>query len=109
MELAFETKELRDICEHEARAKQELGKQVAEKLKHRLADMISARTVTDLVAGELHEVDGAHPRNMAVKISEGVRLVFSANHNEMPLSRPGAVDWSKVRRIKLVRIEDNDG
>ena len=42
LELAFESKELRDVCENEAEAKRQLGDSVAEMLKHRLADLNAA-------------------------------------------------------------------
>ena len=43
LEIAFEFKELRDICEREAEAKHSLGESNAEMLRHRLADMEAAK------------------------------------------------------------------
>jgi hypothetical protein len=48
LELAFETKLLREICESEQKARQELGIKVAEALKRRLADLRAATSVEDL-------------------------------------------------------------
>ena len=52
MEIAFNTKSLRAICESEAKAKRELGPSVAGILKHRLADLQAAKSANDLVAGQ---------------------------------------------------------
>lgn len=48
MQLAFETKRLRDICENEERAADELGTKVAEQLKRRLADLRAAESIEEM-------------------------------------------------------------
>ncbi len=48
LELAFETKRLREICENEEIASQELGAEGAERLKHRLADLRAAGSIEEL-------------------------------------------------------------
>lgn len=109
MELAFATKSLRALCESGSRAKRELGITVAEQLKARLADLRAARHVTDVVAGRPHEIDGTSHREVAVDLGEDSHVVFCANHNMTPSLESGGVDWSKVSRIKILRIESKDG
>ncbi|MBZ5628957.1 MAG: killer suppression protein HigA [Acidobacteriia bacterium] len=106
MELAFETKSLRTICESEAQARLELGAEVAEILKHRLADMRAATCTNDLVAGQPRlSADG---EQMVVDLCDGYRIVFKANHTRNPLTEAKDVDWPKVIRIKILRIESDD-
>jgi len=103
LELAFESQSLRAICEDEDRARQELDPDVAEMLKHRLADLRAAKTPKDLLAG--------HPRVdesgswMIVDLSGDSRIVFKANHVKNPIGENGELDWSRVNRIKILRIE----
>lgn len=103
MELAFESQALRSICEDEDRARQELDPSVAEMLKHRLADLRAAKTPKDLLVG--------HPRLdesgnwMIVDLSGASRIVFKANHVKNPTGKNGELDWSRVNRIKILRIE----
>ncbi len=105
LELGFESKELRDMCESEAEAKRQLGDTVAEMLKHRLADLDAARSPRDLVAGRPRlSQDG---RTMVVELSEGHRLVFTANHPGYPTTSTGDVDWARVSRIRILRIESD--
>ncbi len=52
LELAFETRELRDMCEDEAEARRALGQTIAEMLRNRLADLDSATSPGDLLAGQ---------------------------------------------------------
>ena len=105
LELAFETKPLRTICETEAQAKLELGNAVAEVLKHRLADLRAATAVSDLVAGKPRILDGSAGQLMVVDLYEGSRLVFKSNHIRRSSAGGGEVNWSRVTRIKILRID----
>ena len=103
MELAFDSKSIRTICENEAQAKLELGASVAEVLKHRLADMRAARSPKDLVVGRPRI--GADGQHMVIDLSDGHRIIFKPNHVNSPLTKTGELDWAKVSRIKILRIE----
>ena len=105
LELAFASKSLRQLCENEAKATQDLGGRVAQKLRRRLADLRAATSVNDLVAGRPRELEGVPHRNLGVNLSEGSRIVFCANHNTIPVLPSGEVDWSRVSRVKILRIE----
>lgn len=106
--MAFADKSLRSICESESTAIHSLGAAVSSKLKHRLADLAASSSTSDLVAGNPHEVDGTGNGLFAIALEEGVQLVFSANHQNMPRLQSGKVDWPRVRRIKIVAIERRD-
>ena len=103
MELAFDSKSLRTICESEAQAKLELGAPIAELLKRRLADLRAARSIKDLVAGQPRI--GADGQYMVVDLCDGHRIVFKANHTNCPMTNANEVDWPRISRIKILRIE----
>ena len=106
LELAFDSKSLRTICESETQAKLELGARVAEALKHRLADLRAATSPKDLVAGRpCVSADGQH---MSIDLCDGYRLVFKANHPNYSRQGPDDLDWAKVSRIKILRIEKDN-
>lgn len=105
MELAFESKWLRALCENEAQAQHELGLGVAEMLKHRIADLRAATSVKDLVAGQPHALDDPSGQKMAISLIDGYRVKFCANHPRNPLAASGTIDWPKVSRIKILAIE----
>jgi hypothetical protein len=107
LELAFDKRPLRELCESRARAKRELGEKTAKTLENRISDFIAANNVSELVAG--HPKPLATIPQFAVELTCKIRIVFCANHSHLPLSEGGKVDWSKVSRIKILRIEyDND-
>ena len=105
MELAFDSKPLRTICESEDDATQELGHAVSEILKHRLADLRAATSIADLLVGRPRVLQRAVHQYMAVDLGDDLRLVFCANHPNNPVAKSGQVDWLKVSRIKILRIE----
>lgn len=105
LELAFESKSLRTMCEIEARAMHELGNAVAQTLKHRLADLRAAASVNDLVAGRPHVLDSSVLQVMVVDLCDGYSLLFKSNHTKCPLTGADDIDWGRVSRIKIVAIE----
>lgn len=109
LELAFETKSLRSICEREAHARCHLGSEVAEVLKHRLADFRAATSVMDLPAGRPRLVGGSGHERMIIDLRAGYRIVLEANHPNNPTTEDGGIEWRRVSRIKILQIGGNDG
>ena len=109
MELAFSSPSLRTICEDEARAENELGSEVAEVLKRRLADMRAATSLIDIVVGQPRELDGADRKLMAIDLCENYRIVFCPNHPKSLMIGISESEWSKVTRLRILRIERDDG
>jgi toxin HigB-1 len=109
VEIAFAEKMLRELCESETKAARELGHRKAKKLMHRLGDLRAATSVAELVAGDPRELDGPCPRPFVVDLCDGACIVFCANHNANPVLESGCINWSKVSRIKILRIENNHG
>ncbi len=75
---------------------------MAERLKARLADLLAAGCLNDLVAGRPEA--SREGRQVSVDLCDGMKLVFCVNHDVLPLTRGGAVDWSNVSRVKILRI-----
>jgi hypothetical protein len=101
LQLAFETKRLRDIRENEERAAEELGTKVAEQLKRRLADLRAAESIDEMP-------NVVKPRKGStkcrVRFATDRSIVFCANHNPNPASQSGTINWSAVRRIRILEI-----
>jgi plasmid maintenance system killer protein len=104
LELAFETKSIRTICESHLRAKDEFGDRVADVLKRRLADLDAATSVKDLVASPPYSVDGANCGHMAIDLCDEYLMVFCPNHRKNPTTASGELDWGRVTRIKIIRV-----
>jgi len=108
LDLAFDSRELRTICENEDDAIRELGSSVAQALKHRLADLRAALSIADLLVGNPRIVeDETQNKTMFIDLRDDYQVVFCANHPKNPVLEDGKIDWSKVSRIKIMRIERN--
>ncbi|HRJ54976.1 MAG TPA: hypothetical protein PLV64_01740 [Anaerolineales bacterium] len=109
MDLAFENTAIRNICEDEKEAERELGPSVSRILQHRLADFNAAMNINDILVGnpQVCEYSLHDRKEMAIDFHSDYRLIFRANHPQNPLDEMGRVDWTKVRRIKILRIERN--
>lgn len=108
MEFAFETRGLRDICEKQTVAKDKLGIELAEALKHRLADLRAATTIADVLVGNCRHISGMPDEYLVIDLVHGQRLVIAANHPNKQRDEAGNVDWTKVNRIKFLRIESDN-
>ena len=108
LELAFATKELRELCIHASHAKERLGLKAASNLRDRLADLSAAQNASDIfvLPGQPTVVTINDGRiGIAAKLAEGVHLVYVPNHASRKLLANGDTDWSRVRRIKILRID----
>lgn len=104
MEITFKENKLRKLCEVQKEAQKKLGAKCARKLRSRLADLIAAETVTELVAGRPHPLKGDRAGEFALDLEGGKRLVFESANNPVPLKEDSSIDWSKVTSIRIVFI-----
>ena len=108
LDLAFNSKSLRNICENEDEANHELGSAVAQVLKHRLADLRAAISITDIMVGRPRLLQGViQNKHMIIDLYDNYRMTFCANHPDNPIGENGKIDWQKVSRVKILRIERN--
>lgn len=109
MQIAFAEKSLRQVCESETKATRLLGSERAQGLMRRLSDLRAASNITDLVVGSPRELAGPCPRPFAVDLCNELAIIFSANHSTNPILESGCIDWSRVSRVKILRIENSHG
>jgi len=101
--LAFETLDLRTVCESEAKARRKFGPCIANALKRRIADLRAAPSVKDLPVGKPNQGSGTY----VFDLDEGLVLRIIPNHIENPKFPTGDVNWAKVTHIKISAIEGN--
>lgn len=99
MEIAFEDILLREMCEDYNIAIVHLGTDISQKLKNRLADLRAATFITDLILGNPHLIENTDLYR--IDLTSECYITFCANH---PKNKTTQVNWSKVRKIKLLRI-----
>lgn len=106
MEINIPDDNLRALCEQQRLSVKKLGKPCARKLRSRLADLVAAAHVWELVAGHPHPLAGDRPGQFALDLHGGVRLVFEPDHKPVPAFPDGGIDWAQVTRITIIFIGD---
>ncbi len=93
MELTFESVKIKKICENTKYATRLFGPKCATKIQSRIADIIAADNVADLVAGKPHPLKGNRAGQLSISLAEGTRLVIQPNHDCVPKNPiDGSVD-----------------
>lgn len=105
MDLAFESRQIREICEVAQVAEASLGPEVAGSLRGRLSDIEAASSIRDIVLGNLRLAEQGNNDRMMIDISPEYRLIFCANHAKNPVTTEKAIDWERVSRVKIQAIE----
>lgn len=106
MKLIFASKQLKSICEIENLATKKFGAPVTKKLKSRLADIVAAERVGDLVLGRPHPLKGNRQGQFALTLHGGIRLVFEPSMDEVPRTDNGSINWPDVNGVNVVFIGD---
>ena len=104
MDILFADKGLEHLCSNQKEQTKRLGKIGAKKLRGRLADLVAAKTVTELVAGRPHPLAGDRGGQFALDLDKGRRLVFEPS--DPPTAADGSITWNQVSSIRIVFIGD---
>lgn len=103
MIIHFKNNPLRKICENHKEAIKKLGSTRANLLQTRLAELQVASCVADLTAGQPHPLLGDRRGQMAIRLGQKSRLVFTSYKQT---SFVDETDWTKVDEIQIVEIVD---
>jgi proteic killer suppression protein len=106
VEIDFKDKKLKDLCDPQGSAQRRLGADMARKLKTRIADLRAALSVNELLAGRPHPLTGKRTGQFALDLVQPQRLVFEPDHDPVPQTEDGGIDWSQVTRVIIVWIGD---
>lgn len=102
VEIAFQDKHLRDVCENEEIALQHYSLATVQFLKSRLSDLRAAEIIAEVIA-VTPTIDGDR---LILDLCPNFRIIFLANHTSNPIDKNGIVDWTRILRIKAICIEE---
>ncbi|MGO8896800.1 MAG: hypothetical protein ACLQU5_00405 [Isosphaeraceae bacterium] len=105
VKLAFQTKDLRTLCESQVRAERAFGIEVARRLRGLLADLMTAATLQELPVEELWENEGCGPGDYQAPLADGYVMLLSVKQSGVGRSDTGRIDRAKVRRLMILDIE----
>ena len=93
------------MCTDKSYATRHIGPQCATKLSNRIADLLSAEVITNVIAGRGHALEGDRKGHYAFVLSGGVRLCV-VPQEPAPLHDDLSIAWEEVSAVKVVEIGD---
>lgn len=105
LEVTFENRFLRDICERKKEAEVVLGFDGAMALRALLADFDVVDYVTEVPMWAEFVVGGGHNQVLSFDLCPDTQLICTHAHRKPPLNNSKNVNWSRVSRIKIKQIE----
>jgi proteic killer suppression protein len=102
--IAFSTQELRDLCTDDTHAIEQLGKNASDALKNRLKDIDAADSINEVLAGRPRRVMFEGQACYVIELADEVGLTIGCSQVNPKRDAQGNVDWSRVRRVKVVFV-----
>jgi len=93
------------VCEDDAQALLLYGPVVAGSLKNRVGDLRAASHVFELPAIRPRFGEGPDIEHLIIDLADGYTLFLAANHPKPPRDGDGAINWQRVSRVRLLRID----
>ena len=108
MEISFANRKLKKECESQSALQSAHGQACARKVMTRIADLQAAASLADLreLPGRCEELKGDRRGQLSLTLPDGKRLVFESAANPSPRKTHGGLDWSAVKAIRLLEIEN---
>jgi hypothetical protein len=104
MEVAFNTRNLRTLCEDLGVARDLLGMPAADQLKARLADLRASDNVQEFLDLGLNGVELSASGALTVELSQGHRMLVMSNQRT-GRGRPEPVEELRdLRRVQVIQI-----
>jgi plasmid maintenance system killer protein len=107
MEVSFEDPGLAETFRDMRELRKRHGTVRAKRIKQRLADLEAAETLATMrsLPGRCHELRGDLTGLLSLDLDHPYRLLFRPTGNPEP-GPGGGLDWSAVRAVVVIRIED---
>lgn len=103
--IGYSTKALRKLAGSKTLPTRTYGAEVGEAFHARLADILAARSVSEL---PLWEMVPETANKFLVPLEGGWALVFESNHAlDRGVSSGTEIDWRRVTRVKLLEVSFN--
>ena len=108
MDLSFESKRVRSLCENSNKAKRELGEELARKLQARLAEIEAAEQLGDILV-LLDLLDLTQPGDVLIPLAPGVTLTVAPYLKASGRGVESTIDLKEVTRVRIKGVDISNG
>ncbi len=107
MNITFSNNKLEKLANDDRERLAKMGKIRANKVKQRLDDMFTAKTLEDVrhLPGRYHELVENRKGQWACDLDQPYRLIF-APHAPIPVDAHGRYIWSEITGVEIIQIAD---
>jgi proteic killer suppression protein len=115
LDITFKNKRLEKTFNEDAQLIKKHGSKRAKKIRIRMAELRAAQSLMDFWPpksgpSRCHELKGhRNPRKLTVDLDHPYRLVFTPDHDPVPIYDDGGLDWAQVTAIMILGVEDTHG
>jgi hypothetical protein len=102
MDISFTNRRLRELCSSQAALRGHLGDRGAKTAAALLASLRAATCLEEFrfLPGGCQERDG----QLALRLSDGRRLVFEPTDEPPPTNGHGGLDWTAIQSVRIVAM-----
>jgi proteic killer suppression protein len=107
--LSFKDRKLADLCNDDRQLQKSYGVKGRKKIRSRLDDLDAAGTLAlmaTLPGARCEELKGDRAGKFSVRVHDGYRIIFTPDHDPVPVKPDGGVSWTAVTAIEIHSIED---
>ena len=108
MEIAFRTKTLRGVCLNGDVMDERYGPERAALLRRCLADLRAAATFGEVPLLATEAGGNSLGSDILLSLGKGISILVSAGHKTPPRLPGGAINWPRVERVLIERVELQD-
>ena len=112
MIISFGSRKLEKILSDEKALTRRYGPEQAEKIQQRLFELQAAENLETLKAlpqVRAHELTGNRAGQISLDLKHPFRLLITPDYEKPPLKEDGGFDWKRIRKVKVLKVEDTHG
>ena len=112
MDISFKSKKLKKELSDRKALVRRYGAEQARKIQQRLFELQAAEnleTLRTLAQMRAHELSGNRAGQISLDIKQPYRLLTKPDYEDPPRKDDGGLDWKKVTKIRILKVEDTHG
>lgn len=108
VEISFDDNRFEEDCNNHRSLVRGYGDRMARVIRRRLDDLDAAETLEDMrnIAGRCHELLGDRTGQLSLDLVHPQRLIFVPEGEPIPRKPDGGLDWTQIRSVRILGIED---
>jgi proteic killer suppression protein len=106
VEITFADKKFEKRANDDRKLLKEYGKERADKIRARLAQLRAAITLEDVrhLPGNYHELRENRKGQWGCDLDQPYRLVFTPHENPIPVNEHGQYIWQEITGVEIVEV-----